>query len=401
MTEYECDVAVCGGGIAGLWAMHALRARGFRPVLLERHTLGGRQTLAAQGILHGGLKYALDGKVDDISLRLREMPPLWLDCMAGKGEVDLSGTQVLSDCQHLWSDGSLLSKLSGAVGSKMMSGDVDSLDRKEWPEAFRQLDYRGSVRVLRETVIDVKSALQCLSAPMRDALYQADEMRVITDGERISALELQTAGQPTTRLKARIYLFTAGTGNEIPAGLLPIAQPATQRRPLRQMLIKNAPCKLYGHCIIADPKPRVTITTHTLQDGSLVWYMGGNIAEKACKLPSEEASIRFAIDELQAIFPKFNWNNYQWGIWDIDRAEPHQSVRFMPSEPTVTHIGNSLIAWPTKLVFAPGLAARIATEVTHTVQPTNTQGPPQLALPQAQIGRYPWEQVTWRTAGSA
>ena len=392
--EYECDVVVCGGGIAGLWAMHALRARGFHPMLVEKHTLGGQQTLAAQGILHGGMKYVLDGKVDDIALRLREMPQRWLDSMNGCGEVDLSGTKILSQCQYMWSDGSLLSKLSGAVGSKMLQGEVDSLKREEWPAAFRDLDYRGAVRVLKETIIDVKSAVTSLAAPLQDVSFQVSDMKLEFAGDELRRMELLTNGGPSCVIKPKLAVFTAGAGNELPANSLPLAQPATQRRPLRQILVKGIPHQLYGHCIVADPKPRVTITSHTLRDGTPVWYLGGNVAEKACKMATEEESIRFAADELNAIFPKVKWSEYGWAVWDVDRAEPHQSSRFMPSEPTVQVVGNSMIAWPTKLVFAPGLATRITQEVAERISPSLPA--PSLPLPKAVVGEYPWDLATWR-----
>lgn len=396
MMEYDCDVVVCGGGIAGLWAMHALRARGFHPVLIEKHTLGGQQTLAAQGILHGGMKYALDGKVDDIALRLREMPPRWLESMAGHGELDLTATQVLSDCQYMWSDGSLFSRISGAVGSKMMHGEVDSLKRESWPAAFHELDYRGSVRVLKETIIDVKSAVTALATPLSAVSYQADAMEISLSGDQIAHLDLHTQGQPSCRLKPRLAVFTAGAGNELPASLLPLPVPATQRRPLRQILVKGVPYKLYGHCVVADPKPRVTVTSHTLPDGLPVWYLGGNVAEKACKFATESEAIQFAADELAAIFPKVEWTNYEWATWDVDRAEPHQSVRFMPSEPTVNAVGNTLLAWPTKMVFAPGLATAITHGVAERISPQAASAPT-LPLPLAQVGRYPWELAEWRS----
>ena len=393
MIEFECDVAVCGGGIAGLWAMHALRAQGFSPFLIERHTLGGAQTLAAQGILHGGMKYALDGKVDDIALKLREMPPRWLESIAGRGEVDLSGTQILSENQYLWSDGSLLSKLSGAMGAKMLQGDVSALPKEEWPIAFRDLGYRGSVRALEETIIDVRSALVALSKPLAGRLFRADEIIPQTEGETVTALELRLTDGSTCRLRPRFVVATAGAGNEAFAAALPFPQPATQRRPLRQIMVRGVPHKLYGHCIIADPKPRVTVTSHTTQDGTPIWYLGGNIAEKSWQM-SEEGAFKFAANELAAIFPKHDWTQYEYAAWDGDRAEPHQNVRFMPSEPTVSVLGNCALAWPTKLVFAPGLASKITQEVAARIQPCPA---PELPLPPAVVGTYPWDNAKWKS----
>lgn len=396
MKECACEVVICGGGIAGLWAMQVLRARGYQPVLLEQQTLGGGQTLAAQGILHGGMKYALDGQVDDIALRLREMPPRWHEAMTGVGEVDLRGVQVLSENQFMWSDGSLFSKLSSAMGGKMLRGEVDALERDAWPAAFHELEYRGTVRTLKETVIDVKSAVQALAKPLAQAVYRCDDLKLLASGGDVTTLEISAAGQEPLRLHARCVIFTAGSGNELAAAQLGLPQPATQRRPLRQMMLRGPAWKLFGHCIVADPKPRVTVTSHTLLDGTPIWYLGGNLAEKACKLASEDEAIAFTRQELSAIFPKVDWRTFPIATWDVDRAEPHQSVRFMPSEPTVVARGNCLLAWPTKLVFAPGLATRLAQAVAERLAPTSLPLPA-LPLPPAIVGQYPWELARWKS----
>ena len=59
----HADVVIVGGGIAGLWILSALRAEGYQTILLEKDALGAGQTLASQGIIHGGTKYALTGKL--------------------------------------------------------------------------------------------------------------------------------------------------------------------------------------------------------------------------------------------------------------------------------------------------------------------------------------------------
>ena len=55
------DVLIFGGGGAGLWLLDDLAARGYRVLLAEAGDLGAGQTIASQGIIHGGLKYALRG----------------------------------------------------------------------------------------------------------------------------------------------------------------------------------------------------------------------------------------------------------------------------------------------------------------------------------------------------
>ena len=67
------DIVIFGGGIAGLWLINRLNAAGYQCLLLESATLGGDQTLASQGIIHGGLKYALGGNLSNESEAISAM----------------------------------------------------------------------------------------------------------------------------------------------------------------------------------------------------------------------------------------------------------------------------------------------------------------------------------------
>ena len=83
-------VVVIGGGIAGLWLLNLLTRRGYGAVLLEAGALGCQQTLASQGMIHGGLKYALSGMLTGASEAIAAMPDRWAANLAGRGEIDLS-----------------------------------------------------------------------------------------------------------------------------------------------------------------------------------------------------------------------------------------------------------------------------------------------------------------------
>ena len=58
-NRIRVDVVIVGGGIAGLWLLNLLRSRGYGAVLIERSAFGDGQTICSQGMIHGGLKYAL------------------------------------------------------------------------------------------------------------------------------------------------------------------------------------------------------------------------------------------------------------------------------------------------------------------------------------------------------
>ena len=62
LTEtYQVDVAIIGGGVAALWTANELKAKGYSIIVLTITPIGAGQSLAAQGVIHGGLKYAVGG----------------------------------------------------------------------------------------------------------------------------------------------------------------------------------------------------------------------------------------------------------------------------------------------------------------------------------------------------
>ena len=74
---YSTNIVILGGGIAGLWLLNRMKAEGYEPILFETESLGGRQTLASQGIIHGGLKYALKGTLGKETQNIASMPNRW------------------------------------------------------------------------------------------------------------------------------------------------------------------------------------------------------------------------------------------------------------------------------------------------------------------------------------
>ena len=221
--------------------------------------------------------------------------------------------------------------------------------------------------------------MTCLAAA---DTYQANITEIKTNADGIQTLILGDV-----ELTAKAYLFTAGAGNEMAATQLGFPMPATQRRPLKQVMLRNVPWTLYGHCIQASPKPRATITTHP----GGYWYLGGDIAEKSVGKTHQE-TLRFTAAELTAIFPGIDWNQFDYATCDIDRAEPHTDSGKLPPEPVLRTQGNAALAWPTKLVLAPALADRALTWAKETAQPTGKAD--SLPLPAAPVGSYPWELAT-------
>src|SRR3989338_3237970 len=109
--SFSTDIVIIGGGIAGLWLLNRLRQQGFDAIVLEKSALGSGQTIASQGIIHGGLKYALSGVLSPASSAIAAMPEHWRRCLRGEGDVDLRGCRVLGPHYFMWSGGGYRSRL--------------------------------------------------------------------------------------------------------------------------------------------------------------------------------------------------------------------------------------------------------------------------------------------------
>ena len=77
----KTDIAIVGGGITGLWLHSLLKSRGYQSLVFERYKLGSGQTLASQGMIHGGLKYNLDGITGTASKTISSMQAVWRACL--------------------------------------------------------------------------------------------------------------------------------------------------------------------------------------------------------------------------------------------------------------------------------------------------------------------------------
>jgi glycerol-3-phosphate dehydrogenase len=240
------DVAILGGGIAGLWLLARLRAQGYAAMLFEAEALGAGQTLASQGIIHGGLKYAIDLKLGQDADALADMPTRWRACLEGKGDVDLAGVQVNALHHLFWARRSIASRITGFFGSKLLRGRVDALPEADWPPALRDPAHVGAVYRLDEIVLDVPSLLAHFATRLAPWIKQCGaDFRIERMGDGIAALLLRDPMGEERRIEAGRYVFAAGAGNE--QALAMLGQPAgrAQRRPLRMLLIEGVPSPLY------------------------------------------------------------------------------------------------------------------------------------------------------------
>ncbi|MAG67423.1 FAD-dependent oxidoreductase [Pseudomonas sp.] len=386
-TTLDTDICIIGGGIAGLWLNARLRQAGYQSLLVERGALGGGQSVKSQGIIHGGIKYALGGKLNAATEAIAGMPERWRSCLAGDGELDLRGVRVLSEHHYLWSPGSLISNLAGFFASKALRGRVEQVKGKALPKVFNDPAFRGKVYQLGELVLDVPSAITRLAELSGDGLIADSSPHVLrADDGSISGVQLHGA-----TIRAQRYVLTAGEGTDALMQEWGESEPAMQRRPLQMVLVKGPDLPpLFAHCLGASPKPRLTVTTHPCEDGQWCWYLGGELAEQGVN-QTADALIDAAKRELTELLPWINLDNCQWTTLPVNRAEPAQSGLVRPDNAYVQAKGNALISWPTKLALAPNLSDQIFEELERQQIKPQPHAPLPSDLPRPRVAEPIWD----------
>ncbi|MCC7304642.1 MAG: FAD-binding oxidoreductase [Alphaproteobacteria bacterium] len=382
MPEYYADIVIFGAGIAGLWTLKKLKEQGFDALLLEENAIGAGQTIASQGIIHSGLKYALAGKVSDLARSISAMPEIW------RGEF--KNSCIAAPSQQLFIPKGFVGGILKVAARKAL-GESRDIPPEEWPETIRASGFDGSVIHMSEPVLDIPRALQELAGPYKDHIRKPDhEIKFIID--TTGTIKGFHCGDHTIR--AQHYIFTAAAGNMDLAKRLGHRGMETQARPLVMTMLKNAPFPLYAHFVGKSDKPVTTVTTHMSEDGKRVWYVGGGVAEHP-----QNKNPREVYEGVKTAFKKYmpaiDLSGMEWATLPIDRIEGTTAATWMPDTPVIHQVQNALYAWPTKLTFAPLLADRIAESLGHDNITPSGAGNDFSFLPEAPFAKTPWDSAAW------
>ncbi|MGB4106903.1 MAG: FAD-dependent oxidoreductase [Alphaproteobacteria bacterium] len=361
MAERNADIIIHGGGIAGLWTLARLKNLGYDTLLVEPNAIGGVQTIASQGIIHSGLKYALGGKLNSLAREISAMPEIWRAALNGEGPVDLSKAQVATETQYLMIPKGMLSGIMKLGAKSFLGSEVEKI---KWPPEISASGFEGTLVDMSEPVLDIPSVVRALAEPYMDCIRKS------ADG-----------------VAAKKYIYTAAEGND-ESGI------ATQRRPLLMGLLKNAPFAVWAHFVGASDKPVATITTHKTEDGGLAWYIGGQVAERERNSnPDEVYDAIFAA--LKKYMPMAEIKDAELAVLPIDRVEAKPGAGVMPDAPVIYNKDDRIYAWPTKLTFAPMMADKIAEELTaDKILPSHNHTDWSF-LPEVSYAQPPWETAQW------
>ncbi|MAD57984.1 MAG: glycerol-3-phosphate dehydrogenase [Porticoccus sp.] len=394
--KIECDIAIIGGGIAGLWLLNRLANLGFNVILFEKNALGGDQTVASQGMIHGGMKYTLNGALTGASEAISEMPSYWQKCIDGKGDVDLKGVKKLSDHFYMWSSRSVVSKMTTFLASKAIRGRINKVNRDALPNIFKNDQFKGSVYKLLDMVLDVPDVIKKLAQNYSSRIFMINwEKTSWQKDSKEKAFLHFNENKKKYALYAGQFILAAGEGNESILSIMGENAPIMQRRPLHMLMVKHGyPHSFYGHCLGAETTPRLTISSHPCQDNKQVWYLGGSIAEKGVGL-SAETIITKAKKELFALMPWVNLKDAEWAALPIERAEPKQRNFNRPDKAfagvTRKH-SNVIVAWPTKLTLCPNLADEVISLLNkRNIRKLTTKLPELSFLSKPEISITPWQ----------
>jgi len=397
MTDaLETDVVIVGAGIAGLWLNQRLRNLGFGTIVFEKAALGGIQSIGSQGIIHGGAKYTLHGALSSAANAISAMPQRWRASLNGTGDIDLRGTRILSNQHYMWSRDRLMSKLTTFFASKAVRSKITSEVLEERPKAFQHPDFQGNFYALNEIVVDLPSLVTRMADSTRNGIYRYDcslPGSLALEGNQLQSVLVQNKTRKV-RVKAQRYIMTAGEGNESVLHNAHLNLPAMQRRPLHMVLVKHQyQAPVYAHCVGSGSKPVATITTHYMQDGQPVWYIGGDIAETGVER-DKNAQIDCTRKLLREILPWIDLGETQWSSCMIHRAEPLQQSIIRPDTAFLHQQGNIITCWPTKLALAPNLADRVVRQLnSDQVTPKYQPDYPSLSfLKRPELAVPIWEQ---------
>ncbi len=389
------DAVIFGGGAAGLWLLDRLSRDGAQVVLLEADALGAGQTISAQGIIHGGLKYTLQGLLTKSARHIRAMPNLWRDALLGRVTPNLTRTRLRSDCCHLWQTDTLSSK-AGMIGARIgLQVKPELLDTADRPPALAAVP--GTVARLAEQVISPASFLADLFEQYRDRILKIDAEQGLafdtpSPGEVAAVHLIDSASGRKLSLAPRQVIFTAGRGNSVLRKRVGLSDGVMQLRPLHMVLARGDLPELNGHCVDGS-RTRVTITCDVDDAGRRVWQIGGQIAEDGVSVDPQTLTQRTE-RELAAVLPGIAFDRVEWSTYKVDRAEALMPDGKRPDTVQVLCAGNVTTGWPTKLALAPVLALEIASRVQASDQRRSFDTAALADWPRPTIACFPWEDPT-------
>ncbi len=385
------DALIVGGGITGLWLRALLKESGRSVVLVESAALGSGQTIASQGILHAGAKYAAhwDTQAELISV-LPVMSCAWGMHLRGENLPCLTGTRIVADESWYWNpDGTLPACLQR--WRRQFSLATAALGT---PPTFLNGPPRAGLRC-RETSISPQSLLVDLAGTDRRDLLLVPpghlQWTTHGPGEVVSIAISDPDRKRQLELCPSTVYFTAGAANAALRAAVGLpGECLMQRRPLQMGLVRGRLPTFCGHWFDAEG-PRLTISTQFDSAGRTIWQLGGRLGEHP-EAESPEMFIRRARGEICAGLPGVDLSRTEWSSYSAVRAEPVAAAGTSNVSPDdgLRLDGNVVTIWPIKMSLLPYVMIDIRRALERG-SPRTAEQPDLPDWPHPEVAQPPWE----------
>lgn len=381
---YRLDVLIIGGGVAGLWLLDDLRRAGYHALLVEKTALGSGQTVASQGILHGGLKHALTGRLGTHVDALKEMPARWRTCLAGLRLPDLSGVRRRANFCHCWRTDSIRGWF-GMMGARIGL----RLSLEPIPDAYRPTPLAacpGTVYRLEEQVVDPRSLITVLASKHRERILHGTVRAIHRSSAFIDTVTIHDPDNTTTlTLHPQTLILAAGEGNAALREMCLMKPGSMQRLPLRFLAVSGNLPDLNGFCMNGT-KAKAIVTTHRVADDHAVWQVASETVGD-CEPDAFEPRV---LTQLGEALPGFSWPEVRVQMITAVRAEAAMPDGSRASDVQILRDENVITAWPTKLVLTPRLADCIRVSLPGTTSGNSSIDDALLRWPHPSVAPYPW-----------
>lgn len=399
------DAVIFGGSASGLWTLRRLRRAGYGALLIEADRLGQGQTAACQGIIHGGLKYSLDGKLSASAKAIRSMPSVWRRCLGGNQAPLLDDGVLRAPCCHLWHDGRMRGRL-GLLGARrgLRIAPVP-LERKAWPVGLESI--RGEVCRLDEQVVSPRGLIAALARPVAGQLLRVAPDAVGVERRDNGCISIvldpdgaNGAGALPLVLRPKVVVLAAGTGNAALRNRFGLHSSLMQIRSVQMLLARGDLPALNGHFIVGA-SVSLTITSDRDAAGRTIWQIGGGLSESGVNLETE----RFVREGRRAVEDALGGASLagtEWAAYRADKAEVTTRGGLRPDDAFAVRDGAVITAWPTKLALVPRLAERVlalAEPLLGGTANTDRVDRQRFGWPAPELAPPPWERtIRWSAA---
>ena len=257
----------------------------------------------------------------------------------------------------------------------------------------------GQVLRVAEPVFETRSVLRALARPHLERLVRVKGPEGIELSSRSGEIDTVTLRGESGEilLRPRSVVLAAGTGNEGILSRLGLDAGIAQRRPLHMTLLRSPDLPLlHGHCVDGN-RTRVTVTSGHDDRGSVVWQLGGELAENGVGRSAEDL-MRHASREIQQALPALDltaMRDVEWATYRVDRAELKTRRWARPDGAFVNGSDDIITVWPTKMVLAPNAAEKVDALIEQTSAGNGTSAVPFIEQPTPHVASPPWETARW------